>query len=726
MTPGGTLRAQQPYELSVVVPCFNEELNVPELTSRVLRMFDMGRLAGELVMVDDGSRDGTRRVIEEEMRRHPERVVGCFHVKNAGMAAAWRTGVEAARGANVSTIDADLQYQPEDLLRLYRTLLESNVDIVQGYRSSVGRLRDGRFVLSRGLNVILNGAFGMSLRDNKSGFVCCAKEVMQDLLTYKGRYSYWQSFIMVAAHSKGYSYREIETLFEDRKLGQSFLDGQAYRASARNLVDVGRALWEYRINAAPRDPALRMLSPSLPSTLPRGPVPLARRVQFRARALPLHVTASTVESLFEVLDSTQWLSQSQLRDLQSEKLRRLVRNAYRTVPYYRSRMQASRLHPEDVRSLDDLHKLPLLTKEDVRQHLHFDMIKDGVSPAELVRIQTSGRDGRPFVCYAGRSDLAFRLAAELRAEEWTGFRLGESSVRLGFQEQPDAGVDGVRKLFESVFARRTLIPIGGLSPARLEAIRQQLEDQSPALLEADVEILVALAEHLKVRGVKLVARAVIATGQALSDNTRAKIASAFGATVYSRYGAREFSGLACESGVPNEHLVFADGAVVELLVDGRPAAPGEDGEVVVTDLNNQVMPLIRYRLGDIAAALDVTTPSSCGRGLPRIGAIRGRSALTVQGTNGRFVGASFFGDLLSDYAFAIRQFRVTEDEPGVISLHVERAARYSAETMSAIEAGIRSALGQDLKISVHLGEAAPTTDAEECLPVSKHTAAYAP
>src|SRR5688500_1525260 len=152
------------------------------------------------------------------------------------MAQAWKTGVSAARGLHVAVIDADLQYQPEDLLRLRRELLEHSVDVVQGFRSPVGRARGARYNLSRGLNFILNRTFNMSLRDNKSGFVMCSKEVMQDLLTYEGSYYYWQSFIMVAAHAKGYTYREVETLFEDRRAGTSFLDGQAYKASAKSFV----------------------------------------------------------------------------------------------------------------------------------------------------------------------------------------------------------------------------------------------------------------------------------------------------------------------------------------------------------------------------------------------------------------------------------------------------------------------------------------------------------
>src|SRR5690606_303277 len=235
--------------LSVIAPCFNEELNIPELTRRVLNVFERGELEGELILVDDGSTDGTRLVIQKMEQAHPGKVVGRFHPANLGMAYGWKTGVAAARAPVVAVIDADLQYQPEDLLRLYRELIDHSVDIVQGWRSAVGRERGARYHLSRGLNTMLNKAFGMRLQDNKSGFVMCAKEVMEDLLTYRGNYYYWQSFIMVAAHSKGYSYKEVETLFENRRAGNSFLNGNTARVSAKSVVDLGKAVWEYRIRS---------------------------------------------------------------------------------------------------------------------------------------------------------------------------------------------------------------------------------------------------------------------------------------------------------------------------------------------------------------------------------------------------------------------------------------------------------------------------------------------
>ncbi len=326
----GQGRAGLGVDLSVVVPCFNEALNIPELSQRVLKMFDTGVLRGELVLVDDGSSDDTAQVIRQHSQLDP-RVVGVFHRVNRGMAGAWRSGVNTARGAHVAIIDADLQYQPEDVLRLYRSLMDSSVDVVQGWRSSVGRERGARYNLSRGFNTILNTAFGMSLRDNKSGFVCCAREVIQDLLTYKGNYAYWQAFIMVAAHTKGYSYKEIEAVFEDRKQGQSFLEGRAYRASMRCLLDVGTALWEYRANAEPHDLARNFLKKE-GAEVDEPPSRRANPGRFRAylNTLPrTHgITARNAARYYETLSATQWLSSGQLRELQDEKLRRLIRHVY--------------------------------------------------------------------------------------------------------------------------------------------------------------------------------------------------------------------------------------------------------------------------------------------------------------------------------------------------------------------------------------------------------------
>jgi phenylacetate-CoA ligase len=695
----------QALDISVIVPCFNEELNLPELTERVLRTFETGKLTGELILVDDGSADGTPRVIREQAKAHPDRVVGVFHRENRGLAAAWRSGVDAARSLTVAVLDADLQYQPEDVLRLYRTLVDHSADVVQGWRSVVGRERGKRYYLSRGFNALLNASFGMQLRDNKSGFVCCAKEVMQDLLTYKGNYHYWQSFIMVAAHAKGYSYREVETLFENRKQGESFLDGVAYTAAARSVVDLGKAFMEYRVRRQPHDIARQFLKKhALPITNP--PSRSARPAHFRAYMASFErshwMITRDVERYYETLNATQWLSLSQTRELQDEKLRRLVRHAYRSVPYYRTRMQELRLRPEDIRGQQDLHKLPFLTKDDVRRHLYFDMMQEGVSHADILRIGTSGSTGEPFVCYADREQLEFRWAATLRAQEWTGYRFGDPTVRLWHQTLGMSSSQIAKERLDAWFANRAFIPVFEMSDAKLEEMVHTIERTQPVLIDGYAEAFDFLAHYIEARGgLGFRPKALISSAQTLPAKSREVIESAFGCKVFDKYGSREFSGIAYESDAHNGHLVTAEGYIVEVLLNGVPAQPGEVGEIVITDLNNYCMPFIRYRIGDLAEALP-DEPSTCGRGLPRIGDIQGRVQSIIQGTDGRFVPGAFFYHCLKDLDYAIKRFQVVQEEPGAIRFLMVKGSRYSDDTLDEVKAIFRQYLGDDLRIDVEM------------------------
>lgn len=707
-------------ELSVVAPCFNEELNVPELVRRVLATFDEGGVAGELVLVDDGSRDATASVIADACAEHAGRVVGTYHAENRGIAAAWKTGVSAARGSLVAIIDSDLQYQPEDLLRLRRALLESSVDVVQGFRSPVGRERDARYHLSRGFNTLLNATFGMSLRDNKSGFVMCPRAVMLDLLSYEGTYRYWQSFIMVAAHAKGYEYREVETLFLRRRAGKSFLDGTAYRVAAESLSDLGHAAWEYRVRRRGHDGARRFLGGPAAAGRPRA-VPAARAPQWKAYLAAFGRTHWTitrdVERRYESLEETQWLAPAAMRELQDDKLRRLVRHAYRNVPYYRERMRALGVRPEDVRGQADLAKLPLLTKADIREHLYFDILSDDHDKASMLRIATSGSTGEPFVCYVDRAQLEARWAATLRSQGWAGYRFGDPTVRLWHQTVGLTASQALRERLDAKLSRRTFIPVFELAESRLAEVLGRIAAASPVLLDGYAEALDFLAGYAKSHHDERVRpRAVMSSAQTLTPPSRKLIEDAFGCRVFDKYGAREFSGIAYECEAHAGHHVVAESYVVEVLRGGVPAKPGEIGEVVVTDLNNTCLPFLRYRIGDLAVAMDPDARCTCGRGLPMIGDIEGRVQSIIQGTDGRYVPGTFFAHYLKDFDHAIARYQVVQDRPSHLLLRLVRGGRFSPDVREEILATFRRYLGDDMQIDVEL------VDRMELIPTGKRLA----
>lgn len=234
-------------QLSVIVPCYNEEANLRELVRRTREALALHRIAGEVLLVDDKSRDGTRAVIEELARAHPE-VVGLHHEETRGIVEGWRTGLAAARAPLVVITDADLQYAPEDIPRLYHILRREGADVVQGWRIAHNYRDTYRYLLSIAFSFLLNRLFGTRLRDIKSGFLCTRREVFADMLETRRRFRFPQHFVVVNAVAKGYAVRQEPILFWRRQAGESFIRSPI-RFGLAALLDLPGAIREFRPGA---------------------------------------------------------------------------------------------------------------------------------------------------------------------------------------------------------------------------------------------------------------------------------------------------------------------------------------------------------------------------------------------------------------------------------------------------------------------------------------------
>jgi phenylacetate-CoA ligase len=235
-------------DLSVVAPCFNEEDNVARLAGRLAATFGRMGLLGETVLVDDGSADRTWERIQELQARPGSLVQGVRHDRNRGIEGGWTSGLRAARAPLACLIDADLQNRPEDVARLHARWQESGADLVQAVRQPTGADRY-RLVYSRTLNAMLNATFGMRLRDSKSGFILGRREVLASLLEHRWRYRYYQVFLGVAAGVRGLAIAEVETPFEPRTAGKSFLAGVPLLPILRILAEMAKyrcETWMFR------------------------------------------------------------------------------------------------------------------------------------------------------------------------------------------------------------------------------------------------------------------------------------------------------------------------------------------------------------------------------------------------------------------------------------------------------------------------------------------------
>ncbi len=695
------------FELSIIVPCYNEGENVLELAERAQAMFTSRGVAGEVVFVNDASTDHTGRLIDELAARH-DFVQAVHHEANRGIPGGWDSGVRAARGRLVAIMDGDLQYLPEDVYRLYRRLREGTADIVQGWRSHIGRPRDFRYTMSRVLHWMLRVLFGLRLHDIKSGFLVCDREIFAHILRHRFHYYYFQTFIAISAHHKGYRIEDIEALFEERKLGESFIAAFPWKMILKNLVDLGVGFVEFRLLRRHTDVLGDFLAGEPPALQP-APLPIGRRLALRAfgALMPLHHWKHSPTALryYHQLRRTQWLPAARLRALQDTRLRTLLRHAYRHVPYYREVLDRAGLTPDDFQSVQDLPRLPVLTRTMLRQNLYFDCIADTHDKRQMLPLATSGAHGQPLTTYADRQQLEMRWAAAQRAGEWAGYRFGDPQVQLWQLPAARPRRQVWRERLASLLARRTVLPAAALSADGTRALADAALRAGPTTIEGDAAALALAATARTDAGAGRPAappRAVLSSQQTLSPALRQAIEAGFGAPVQDRYGSRELGLVAqqCEAG---GYHVNAESYVVEIVRDGRPVAPGEVGDLVVTDLNNVSVPLIRYALGDRAVA--ATEPCPCGRALPLLQRIEGRAAAVIVGANGAVVPGSFFGDLFKDANHLLREFRVAQTVPGRLELRLVRAARFTEAALERLLAVVRQHLGSDLAIDVQYADA---------------------
>lgn len=222
-------------ELSLVVPCFNEQNNVIELTSRYLRTASANNVATEIVFVDDCSSDQTQSIICEMQEMYPLHVRAVFNQSNIGIAGSWFIGLEAAEGNLICFIDADLQNPPEEVFRLLQTFRVEKCDVVRGIRCPEPSIINLRFFMSRVLNWLLNRYFGMTSGDNKSGFILTSRQLAELILRDHKQYQYFQTFVGVATESLGVHTIEIETPFHPRHSGESFLEHQSLSVAMKIL-----------------------------------------------------------------------------------------------------------------------------------------------------------------------------------------------------------------------------------------------------------------------------------------------------------------------------------------------------------------------------------------------------------------------------------------------------------------------------------------------------------
>jgi len=400
------------------------------------------------------------------------------------------------------------------------------------------------------------------------------------------------------------------------------------------------------------------------------------------------------EPVFEALkqlETSQWHAADQIARTQWQQIQVLLGHAYDNVPYYQHRFREAGITPGQIRDWSDFTKIPVLTKDDLRNPPCRIVARDrrGASSS----YSSSGSTGPSSTVLVDRIAAAYRHAAVFRMRKWMGLEIGDRMIMF-WGRQLDLKNRVVDHLKDLLLNRRTF-STHALNAELMSRYSRMVRRFKPKLLYGFASAIYQFAQHLDAHNQDLRGsgiRAVLVTGEPLFGYQREAMQDTFGCPVYVQYGAEEFGPLAYECPSGSLH-VMAENVYIEVE---EPTDSGGKGNLLVTGLRSAVMPLIRYRLGDVGILSNCTC--SCGRELPLVKEISGRSVDFIRTPDGKMMHGINFDYLPKYFLNEIRQFQIVQTDRKTLSIDIVKEQGFDEHTLNRFEKRLREIVGSELQV----------------------------
>lgn len=414
------------------------------------------------------------------------------------------------------------------------------------------------------------------------------------------------------------------------------------------------------------------------------------------------LTSPEVKKHLAIYMQTQWLSKTELHRYQSQKLSALIHHAYQHVPYYHKLFDSLHLGPDDILEPADLQKLPLLTKQDVRNHLN-ELFATNINRRKMNAMSTSGTTGSPITVYVTSQNAATERALNLRMRTWAGWSVHERRATFtGYSVVPQ-GPQPLPWWRQDWPEHRLFLSPYHMTHANMGQYIEAIRAFQPKVIEGYPSYISFLAQELEARNEMLPVQAVFTSSETLFPYQRQVIEERFG-KIFDWYGLTERAASAAQCEQTDGYHVNAEKTIVEIVrPDGSPAAPGEYGEIVGTNLEEFGMPLIRYCSGDVSALREQTC--ACGRNLPLIEQIQTRVDDIITTSDGRLINPAPLAGLFRSHS--IDRGRIIQEDLMHYTVKIVPISGYSKAESAKIIKGMHAVLGADIQIRVDLVESIP-------------------
>ncbi|MCL5104429.1 MAG: phenylacetate--CoA ligase [Armatimonadetes bacterium] len=379
------------------------------------------------------------------------------------------------------------------------------------------------------------------------------------------------------------------------------------------------------------------------------------------------------------------MDRSSIEQLQLERLQTTVNRVYRNVPFYHRRFTQANIAPEDVQGLDDITRLPFTTKDDLRDGYPYEMF--AVPLREIVRIHSSsGAAAKPIVVGYTRNDLKHWSEQVARVMSAAGVTK-DDVVQIAFDYGLMTGGFGMHYGAERLGA--SVIPVSSGGSERQIRIMQDFRSTALVGTPSYAIYLMELMGRIGVSPAALCLRVGLFGGEPITDKTRSKIESGLGIVATDNYGVSAVMGpgIAGECELKCGLHINEDHFLVEVIdpESMQPVDEGKEGELVITTLTKEGLPMIRYRTRDLSRL--IRTPCKCGRTSARISPVRKRTddMIIVRGVN---VFPHEIETLLYDIEHVEPHFQIVADRDGgldYLTLKIELSPLMISDQMQKLK-----------------------------------------
>lgn len=395
-------------------------------------------------------------------------------------------------------------------------------------------------------------------------------------------------------------------------------------------------------------------------------------------------------------EKSQYFDRNTQEKATLKKIHDIIEYCRKHVPAYKKLL--GDITASDINSLSCMQKLPVVTKKMLKDEKLDFRSKERHS---LTTIKTTGGStGQPVTIIKSRYAMGLELAATWRGYSWAGINIGDKQAR--FWGTPLSKKGKFQAGLIDFVCHRQRFSAFAYSHQALQSYTEKLKKFKPDYYYGYVSMLNEYADYIKENKITFESypKAIITTAEILSEEVRYKLESVFHTSVYNEYGCGELGTIAHECQEGGLHL-STENMYVEILDNkGNYCSPGQLGEIIVTELNNTAMPLIRYQLGDLGMLSSESC--KCGKGLPTLKDIKGRSYETIKLEDGRMFHGEFFMYIFEGAkrrGLGVAQFQVIQSARNSFNIKLVITSNEGKEALEGyITSEIKAVMGNKLSI----------------------------